>query len=86
MQKVERRTSDLTQTIPIHLYMNTFEFQKVLIPQKTDFLRAESFYNVASYIDEIDADSEARGNPVTDSLALSHFTNNPTANHSSHYL
>ena len=31
------------------------------------FLRAESFYNVASYIDEIDADLEARGNPVIDS-------------------
>ena len=36
-------------------------------PNDGFFLRAESFYNVASYIDEMDADSEARGNPIIDS-------------------
>ena len=36
-------------------------------PNDGFFLRAESFYNVASYIDEMDADPEARGNPVIDS-------------------
>ncbi|MGQ0516267.1 hypothetical protein ACT453_35200, partial [Bacillus sp. D-CC] len=36
-------------------------------PNDGFFLRAESFYNVASYIDEMDADPEARGNPIIDS-------------------
>lgn len=56
MPKVERKTSDLVQTIHIRLYMNTFWISKSFnTPNDGFFLRAESFYNVASYIDEIDA-------------------------------
>ncbi|WP_080743651.1 AAA family ATPase [Bacillus clarus] len=36
-------------------------------PKEGFFLRAESFYNVASYIDEIDADKEGSGNKIINS-------------------